>query len=121
MSAEFDQNNIDSIKDLMKDNFATIIETYTVNARKYIDAIGAGIRDEDSKAIENNAHPLKSSSGMMGLSRVRELAEQIEEQAVEGIDDYSENGAIYNLYTDLDLTSKRGFEKLNDEVRSINS
>lgn len=121
MSTEFDQNNIDSIKELMKDRFEVIIETYVENARKYIDAIGAGISGEDGKTIENNAHPLKSSSGMMGLVRVREIAEQIEEMAVEGIDDYSKSGQIYTLYNDLEQTSKRGFEKLEAELRSSHS
>lgn len=119
MDTEFDQANIDSIKNLVKERFKDISDNYIRNARQYIDGIADGMSDKDAKAVENNAHPLKSSSGMMGLARLQNLAEEIENHAVEGIDDFTEESSVYQMYLELKDVADRGFQKLREEQNSM--
>lgn len=119
MDQEFDQENIDSIKALLKEKFCEIAKSYIKNAQKYLAGIEEGINNEDAKKIEDNAHPLKSASGMMGLARLKELAEIAEDRAIEGISDFKKTGEFYELYTELLSTSQRGFHKLEAECKAL--
>ncbi|MFP4313209.1 MAG: Hpt domain-containing protein [Alphaproteobacteria bacterium] len=118
---EYDQANINAVKVLLKDKFADVVVSYLVSAEQYVAEIGKGIENKDSVQIENNAHPLKSSSGMMGLMKLRHIADKIENLAVEGIDSFEEGSEIYVLYNELKRAADKGFHKLNVEMETLSS
>lgn len=117
MTSEFDQESIDSIRTILKDKFPDVVETYLKHGKVYVEEIVSGFEAQDTKKIENNAHTLKSSSGMLGLRKLRSLADEIEEYAVNGIDSFANDSAFYNLYIELQETAERGFSKLEEELQ----
>lgn len=88
MAHNIDAATIEELKDLMGDGFSNLVETYLANAEKYMSAINEGFANGNSAQVEEAAHPLKSSSGNMGLMALSELAKQVESAATE-----SKNGA----------------------------
>lgn len=72
------KENIENLKDLMGDGFPELVATYSENARKHLDSIGAGLASGDAHKVEHAAHPLKSSSANMGVKELAALAEEIE-------------------------------------------
>lgn len=117
MSDDFDQSSIDSLKELMGDDVHHLVERYIITSRKYILEIEQGVAGEDAERIRGSAHPLKSSSGMMGLTKVMELAAEIELLAKGGIDDFSESSEIFMKYQNLDKSAESGFVKLESETK----
>lgn len=76
--------NIDAneqLKDLMGDKYAQLVETYTRTSDQHIVNIAEGFAQGDAKRIVDSAHPLKSSSGNMGLLMLSETATQLEADA----------------------------------------
>lgn len=116
MNGEFDQDSIDEIRTLLKDQFPDVVETYLKHGKLYIEGIISGFEEQDLKKIQDNAHPLKSSSGMLGLRKLRSLADEVEEYAVKGIESFSSDSDFYKLYAELQETAERGFSKLEEEL-----
>lgn len=117
MTSEFDQESIDGIRTLLKDKFPEVVETYLKHGKLYVEGIVSGFEAQDPKKIEDNAHPLKSSSGMLGLRKLRFLADEVEGYAVDGIDSFASGSTFYNLYIELQETAERGFSKLEEELQ----
>lgn len=117
MSDDFDQSSIDSLKELMGDDVHHLVERYIINSQKYILEIEQGIADVDAERIRGSAHPLKSSSGMMGLTKVMELAAEIEHMAKGGLDNFSEGSEVFTKYQSLQKSAQSGFEVLKAKTQ----
>lgn len=73
--------NVDAnaqLKDLMGDKYGHLVETYTRTSDQHIVNITEGFAAGEAKRIIDSAHPLKSSSGNMGLLLLSETATQLE-------------------------------------------
>ena len=75
--------------------------------------------EHDSQKISKNAHPLKSSSGMMGLRKVSAISENIEATSNEGISDFSNGSEIHKLISNLEDTLSIGIDRLEKEIKTV--
>lgn len=81
MSEEFDDENIAQLKDLMGAGYAGLVETYLSTGRAHVAGVQNGLETGDAVVIVDAAHPLKSSSGNMGLRALSQTATDLEKQA----------------------------------------
>ncbi|MBK67129.1 MAG: hypothetical protein CMP22_03240 [Rickettsiales bacterium] len=72
----FDSYN--QVKTSMKDKFPILLERYHVDGKKYISIIQDALVQSDLDTIINNAHNIKSSSGLIGFVMVHEHAKNLE-------------------------------------------
>ncbi len=72
-------------KDVMGDKFGNLISTFIKNSDLYVAAINDGYTSRDFSRVEKAAHPLKSSSAMIGFEEFSMLAKQTEALAKEKI------------------------------------
>lgn len=82
MSELIDLDAVRQLKEFITDDFPEVVETYKGAAARYVSAIQDGHAAKDAKMVKDAAHPMKSSSGNLGLMRLFELAEAIEAQAM---------------------------------------
>ena len=82
MSQLVDKEALAELKDFIQARFPEIVETYLRNADVYVSKIRNGFKEEDFKGVADAAHPLKSSSGNLGLVGLCELCQSIEETAL---------------------------------------
>ena len=75
---------LESLKNKLKQRFSILIQHYIEDAEKYMSGIEEGLSSGDLNVIATNAHPLKSSSAVLGLSGVSEIAKTIEVAAKGG-------------------------------------
>ncbi|MES2905513.1 MAG: Hpt domain-containing protein [Pseudomonadota bacterium] len=73
-----DASCIASLKELLGDDYAPIVDDFLKNSQGYIETIGAAIAQDNRAAVTAAAHPLTSSSGQFGLREVQALAKGIE-------------------------------------------
>lgn len=99
MAEDIDLETIESLKELMKDKFSMLVETYVENAEKYIVAIENGFEERSAKKIRDAAHPLKGSSGNLGLVALSETAGQLEKLAKDALDG---NASIEDAQSDVE-------------------
>ena len=81
LSSVIDRSCLDDMRELMGDQFKTMIEYYLEDAAKYLDQIDVGLDSKDAKTVVTAAHPLKSSSREMGVAELSGIAKKIEENA----------------------------------------
>ena len=81
MSELIDRDVLNQLKDFIEEKFPGVVRTYLDNSASYIDAIEKGLNEGDAQKIVDAAHPLKSSSGNMGLKALYEACENIEAKA----------------------------------------
>lgn len=72
---------LDSLSEMMGERMNQLIETYTVNSARYMDDIRSGLQAGNLAQVEEAAHPLKSSSGNMGMEGLQKAAEAMEKAA----------------------------------------
>lgn len=110
------QDTFDSVKNRMKDKFSILLSCYLEDGQKYLDLIQSGLNDGDLKMIIENAHTLKSASGILGAIQVQKNAETLE---------YAGKDLLKAEHNDLkDLpplydTLKKSFEETRETIRSI--
>ena len=68
----------------MGDNMSLIIDQYIEQGNKYIEVIKDALTKDDSKAIREAAHPLRSSSNQVGATKLGKVCDYIEEEAKNG-------------------------------------
>ncbi len=85
MNELIDRSSLGELKNFIQDKFPYVVETYLTNASTYVDSIQKGAADNDWKVVVDAAHPLKSSSGNLGLMALHELCEDIEQAGNEVI------------------------------------
>lgn len=74
-----DQDIFNSLKERMKQKFPILLSTYLQDAEKYIEEIHAHV-SADINPLIHAAHSLKSASGILGLTQMQKLSEQIEHE-----------------------------------------
>lgn len=83
MSELFDETVLEQLKGFIQDKFPEVVEVYLRSAGKYVGAINEGLAGQDAQKIVDAAHPLKSSSGNLGLVGLFKLCEALEKAASE--------------------------------------
>lgn len=76
-----DTDILGEIKNLMNTKFDDMIEKYIKNGTSYIIRAKDALAVNNTKALSDSVHPLKSSSASLGLMRVSALAAEIERLA----------------------------------------
>ena len=82
MSELINKEMLEQLKGFIGDKFVSVVEVYLKNADQYVHTIQQGIEEQNAQAVVDAAHPLKSSSGNMGLMVLSGLCEEIETLAV---------------------------------------
>jgi len=82
--SELNMEELEEAKRVLKQRFPEMVEGYLEDARKYIANIKEGSEEGDLEKIAKGAHPLKSSSAGLGVTKVSEIAKFIEAEAKEG-------------------------------------
>ncbi len=75
---------INDTRDVLGDQFATVIGFYLEDAAKYVHDVETGAACGDAQCVVAGAHPLKSSSRELGVMELSSAAKQIEEAARSG-------------------------------------
>lgn len=79
-SHEINQKVLDEIKDILEEDYSSVINDFIEDCNMYIANIEEGIRTANIELIVKNAHPLKSSSGGVGATGLYDVARTIELQ-----------------------------------------
>jgi HPt (histidine-containing phosphotransfer) domain-containing protein len=109
-----DEDEVKELKDFVKHRFAEIAETYLRCADDYVDDIVAAHGKNDAVGIVDAAHPLKSSSGNLGLKALSELARSLEEVGagvVAGEKEFSELGPMVEQLPSIHEQSAEALKK----------
>ena len=85
-----------------------IVASYLQEATAKLTEIAAAIDSADSESLRKSAHGLKSASGNVGASQVREICKQLEQHQQLQLD----NSAISELYKQLPPAFKRASAEL---------
>ena len=72
------QDTLSFLKEIMEDEFSTLIETYREDAPRLLDDIKQAARDANMEVLVRAAHTLKSSSSNLGATALAGKAEEIE-------------------------------------------
>lgn len=94
-----DQSVFSEMKELMEKKFPIMVKKYLENTGKYITQAEGGLASGNARVVMDAAHPLKSSSAVLGLTEVSDLAADIEEKARE-IDEC--DGDLSSLAADIE-------------------
>lgn len=105
-----DEDIIESLKELVGDGFANIVEVYIKTASELMDNIGGDLEKSDNQGLVFNAHTLKSSSAQLGVMLLSDIARQMEEL---GLEEKSEN--CDELYAD----AKEVFESVKIYMQEL--
>ncbi|MBX2833612.1 MAG: Hpt domain-containing protein [Micavibrio sp.] len=100
MMDEFDDEAFQEIKDLMGDNFKTLVVTYMTNAETYIKHIKLGFASHDCKTVQDAAHSLKSSSRYLGLAKLGDKSEELEMLTRQAMEDGNPDCSSYKELCD---------------------
>jgi signal transduction histidine kinase/CheY-like chemotaxis protein/HPt (histidine-containing phosphotransfer) domain-containing protein len=77
-----DRRALDAIRELSPERGATIlarvIDSYLVTAPDQLEALQRALADNDARALQSQAHSLKSSSANVGARELAELAREVE-------------------------------------------
>jgi len=79
-----DMNELEGVKTTLKKRFPELIKCYLEDAETHLKGIEEGLEGGDMNAIAKNAHPLKSSSAVLGVFGVSDIARAMEETAKAG-------------------------------------
>lgn len=114
MQQIIDEDEVKELKDFVKHRFADIAETYLRCADDYVNDILKAFEDGDAEAIVDAAHPLKSSSGNLGLRALSNLSRNIEDAASEVLDGDRKFSALEPMIDDLKDIHKKSSAALRD-------
>ena len=74
-----DLETFNNLKELMEDEFSSLIESYLEDAPKLMEDILSSSREADVKVLVRAAHTLKSSSNNLGATALANVSQEIEE------------------------------------------
>lgn len=78
MSAEFDPNALKELFELDEDLVASLFEDFKIQGPELIEKIKIAVTNYDFKALELNAHSLKTSCKSLGFLKMSDLCLKIE-------------------------------------------
>ncbi len=79
-----DMSTIETLRDIMEDNFNVLIDAYLTEAPKLIGQIKQAITDSTPPQLQIAAHTLKSASANMGAHDLSEISKHMETLGKEG-------------------------------------
>lgn len=82
MAQLIDKKSFNGLKSFINERIVEVVDVYLRNAEIYVDGISNAFDKEDMKTVADNAHPLKSSSGNLGLKKLSVLCMNIEDEAI---------------------------------------
>ena len=99
---ELDRSQLNDMKSVMRHNFEQFVEISVKTMKGHMDDLRLNIKEENFEGIHDSAHPLASTSGYLGLTKVHDLAKDIEGAAtVEGEGGTPEISSIKQLFENL--------------------
>lgn len=101
MQPIIDEHEVKELKDFVKHRFTEIAETFLRCSQDYVDSIVAAHGKNDAEAIVDAAHPLKSSSGNLGLKALSELSRKLEETSAEVVDGETDFTELASMVQEL--------------------
>lgn len=113
---DFDNDSLEEIASLLKDELSVAIDEYLEDAAAYIHDIKQGFDNNDLDQIAKASHPLKSNSKSFGLIAVSQLAESINDLARQKED----RTEFQPLLPQLEDAFKRAKTKLNHFINRDN-
>ena len=78
MSEEFNPEALGEILEIDVETYIEVIDCYTEDTPSILSELQEALSSNDASTLRERAHKLKGSSSTMGLSKVSELAMQIE-------------------------------------------
>ncbi len=81
MNQSVDIETLSMLKDVMEEDFHSLIETFLNDARERIPLLKSQLATADAEAVRQTAHSLKGSSSNLGAVPMSELCFQIESRA----------------------------------------
>ena len=86
-----DYDILNTLKDVMEDDFTLLIDTFVQDSAERISALKAVIQTTDADAIRRAAHSFKGSSSNIGARHLSTLCSSLEKKALSndfsGLDD----------------------------------
>lgn len=79
-----DVEQLSELKDIMEDEFHTLIDTFLSDSSSKIEGLAAAIGAADAEEVRKLAHSLKGSSSNICASQLTEYARQLEHMGKEG-------------------------------------
>ena len=73
-----DQEYIQQLKEIMGDDFSTLITTYLTDTRQRLNEIESSYRVQDFESLNRNLHTLKGSSDNVGAKEMACICAQLE-------------------------------------------
>lgn len=98
-----DSKSYNALKEIMKTKFHDFLQSYVDSMDKYIGMAETGLSQSDFRLVQQNVHPVKSTSytlGAMKLGHMAEIIEDLIEARVENNDMLTAE-EISPLYRDL--------------------
>lgn len=83
MTQPVDLEALAALKDIMEDEFTSLVQTYLTDAQTRIALLHELLAAQDLDEIRKNAHSLKGSSSNLGASLLTDLCFQVEQQSKE--------------------------------------
>ena len=79
-----DYDAINTLKDVMEDDFSLLIDTFVADSQERIEKLNAIIDSNDSDAIRRGAHSFKGSCSNIGAVLLTKLCAELEAKALVG-------------------------------------
>ncbi len=92
-----DMEMLEEARSILKKRWPEMVEGYLEDAHMYIENIKKGFADGDKQAVASSAHPLKSSSNGMGITSIGEIAQTMEYETKDAIENGSDIAHLQEL------------------------
>jgi len=110
----FDEDVFNEAKSVMSAIFSEMLEAYIEDSQMYIDKIKDGFANNDKELIVHSAHPLKSSSAVLGGVSVSEIAKDIEYGAREAIENDTDVDGLEEMIKSVEEAFKGACIKIKE-------
>lgn len=100
-----DTTVIETLKEIMGDDFSVIIDTFTDDTGKLVNSLAALQKENNVEVFTRNAHSIKSSSANLGALQTSALAAELETRGKTG-DISNLEDTIHKLNAEFDNACK---------------
>jgi histidine phosphotransfer protein HptB len=84
VSQHLDFDALNSLKEIMEDDFSFLVETFLSDSADRITALKSAVESEEVDNVRRSAHSFKGSCSNLGVLKLANLCAQIERKAVNG-------------------------------------
>ena len=81
MNELLDRQMLAELRDIMEDEFSTLMETFLTESEKQYHAIESAMQQSDADLVRRAAHSLKGSCGNIGAASLQQQCAELEEAA----------------------------------------